>query len=188
MIRWFPGVVVGWAFLLIQTTVGGMLWFTVKDVGPAAPDLLAIVAVFLALWSRSGVEVMLTAWCLGFALDLTTGGGDAAGSVLGPMSIGYSLGAGLIFRIREAFFRDKPLPQAILVIIFCVVAHGLYVGLQGLVAYRHVTMLRLAMRLGQVGMLAAYTAVLMVPGHWLLWRIQRWIITAPVGRTARSMG
>lgn len=185
MIHWVPFILLACLVLLVQTTVGGLLAFTVKGVGGVCPDLLAILATFVALWARSGVEVMLTAWGMGFALDLTSGGGAGAGSVLGPMSLGYALAAGLIFRIREAFFRDRMLPQAVLVLVFCIVAHGVYLTMQSLLAYRYTSWSEYGRRMLQAGMLAVYTAVLMAPGRWVLAKLQRRLIALPSGRASR---
>lgn len=185
MIHWLPFILLACVLLLVQTTVGGVLVFTVKGVGGVGPDLLAILATFAALWARNWEEVMLAAWGMGFALDLTSSGGMEGGTALGPMSLGYAAAAGLVFRIREAFFRDKPLPQAFFAMIFCILAHGVYLSLQSLLAYHQTSWSQYGRRLLQAGLLAIYTGLLMVPGHWLLAKAQRWLVASPVGRAGR---
>lgn len=69
-------------------------------------ELLAVLAVYAALYSRDRRQAALACWSLGLIKDL----GSA-----GPMGL-YALlflGAGAsIFRFRQVLFRDHPLTQA----------------------------------------------------------------------------
>jgi len=185
--RWIPFIVLIYLVVIVQTTVGGILTFAGGGIGTIGPDLMAIVAVFVAMHVRSGSDAALAAWAAGLALDLTTAGGPGAATVVGPMPIAYALAAAAVFKIREAFFRERAVPQALLALIFCLLAHGLWLTLQSLLARGEaITWSTYGRRLLQAAMLAAYTAVLMPIAHRGLFRIRGWLIVAPAGRSRRA--
>jgi hypothetical protein len=113
--------------MLLQTTLGRLLTFSTDTVGQIGPDLAAAFAVFLALQARHSVDALGAAWVLGFSIDLLAAGAVEGGACAGIMSLSYMAGAGAIFWVREAFFRDRPLTQAILGVLFCLIAHGLWI-------------------------------------------------------------
>ena len=128
---------------------------------------------------------MVAGWALGLAVDLTTVAGVGSGTVVGPMAIAYALTAGLLFRVREAFFRERALTQALLAWGFCLIAHGLWVTMQSLRTDGDVSWSAYGRTLLQAAGLACYSAVLMPLVHFLLVKCQRWILTAPVGPGTR---
>ena len=178
--RWITLIILAYVVLLLQTTVARLLTLSTAWLGNIGPDLVAILAVFIALHARSGVEVMLAAWGLGLALDLTSAGGVGVATAVGPMSITYALAAGAVYRFREAFFRERILPQVLLALTFCLLAHGGWVTLQCVLAYPAVTLAGYERLLLQALLLAAYTAVLAPLGHRALGRCRTWIVNAPV--------
>lgn len=184
--RWIPFFILAYAVVLIQTTAGRILAFTADGVGTIGPDLTALLAVFVAFHARSGVDVMLSAWMLGLSVDLTTAGGMGAGVVVGPMAIAYCLVAGLLFRVREAFFRERALTQALLAWAFCLLTHGGWVTVQSLLSLRDVTWSAYGRTLLQAVAVACYTALLMPLAHVGLARLRRWFLSAPAGPGRRG--
>ncbi|MCK4277401.1 MAG: hypothetical protein KAX78_12855, partial [Phycisphaerae bacterium] len=72
--RWIPFVIFAYILILLQTTVAGLLVISPGAIGPVGPDLMAILAVFVALNVRRAADAMIAGWILGLALDLTAGG------------------------------------------------------------------------------------------------------------------
>lgn len=172
--RWIPFILVAYVVILLQSSLGRMLTF-VFQIGAIGPDLAASLAVFVALRARSGLDAMLAAWVLGLALDLATGGGPGSSTVVGPMSLAYALTAGMVFRIREALFRERALTQATVTLLFCLISHGLWVTMQsvrlGEIGWHDYMGL-----LGQVALVSIYTALLAPLMHYLLSRVERLIV------------
>ncbi|HUS46739.1 MAG TPA: hypothetical protein VNA25_28435 [Phycisphaerae bacterium] len=183
--RWISFLILAYVVLLIQTTLVRLVHFTVASAGTIAPDLLAMVAVFVAMHVRSGADVMLAAWALGLAADLTTGGGPNALPAVGVMPIAYALAAGMVYRLREAFFAERVSTKIVLALLFCLVAHGIWVTVQSLLACRAMTWSAYGQMLVQALGLSAYTAALMAPAHWVLTRLGGLFVAAPAGRARR---
>ncbi len=119
------------------------------------------------------------------AVDLTTAGGAGAATAVGPMAIGYALAVAAIYRVREAFFRERGLTQAFLAAMFCIVAHGLWVVVQCLLAYEVITWRDFGRLLLQAAALAAYTGALMPLVNVLLGWTRPLLISTPAGRSRR---
>lgn len=183
--RWIPFVILAWLLVIVQTTLGRVLTLSGTPIGSIGPDLLAIVAVFVALQARSGQDAALAGWVLGLALDLTAAGGVASPTVIGPMPIAYALASGLIYWLREAVFRERALIQALLAALFCLVAHGIWVTAQSLRAAGQMTWSAYGEVLVQAVALAVYTALLTPLGYWALRRVRRVFMTGPSGRSRR---
>lgn len=185
--RWLLFVILVYVALLLQTTFGNLLMVRSEWPGPIMPDLLAAVAVFFALSLRQSADVVIACWALGLGLDLTTTGamaGAADGQFflppLGPMAIAYTLAGLTVFKLREAFFRERVFSQMILVAFFVVAAHGLYVLIISLVGSRHGQWDYFGQRLVQALLTALYSAALAPLVHSLLRRSEKMLI-APVG-------
>lgn len=181
--RWIPFVILVCLLVLIQTTLGRVLTLSDTPVGPIGPDLLAIMAVFVALQARSGYDAAMAGWVLGMGLDLTAAGGVTSPTVVGPMPVAYVLAAALVYWLREAVFRERALIQGVLAALFCLLAHGIWVTAQSLRAAGQMTWSAYWDVMLQVMALAAYTALLMPLGYWLLDRLRRLFMTAAVGRS-----
>jgi len=183
--RWIPLIVLIYLVVLAQTTVGRVLAFESARLGVVGPDLVAIVAVFLALQARGLADVALGAWGAGLALDLTAAGAVGSTTVVGPMSLAYVFAAAVVFKFREAVFREKAIPQALLAAAFCLLAHGLWVTLQTLLAGENASWELYGRRLLQAAALALYTAVLAPVILAALGKVRGWFVTAPEGRARR---
>ena len=183
--RWIPFLILAYVVMVLETSVG---WLFVDSswLGPIGPDLAAMVAVFVALYARTASDAMIAAWVLGFAVDLTTGGGVGEITVLGPMAIAYCLLAGQLWRIRDAFFRERALTQIVLTFLFVAAAHAIWVTVQAISAAGLVSFGDYARTLLQAMGVALYTAVLMPLAHFVLSRFQRLFLASPAGAGRRS--
>jgi rod shape-determining protein MreD len=179
--RWIPFLILTYLVVLAETSVGWVLFIESSSLGAVGPDLAAMVAVFVAFYARGATDAMLAAWALGLAVDLTTGGGLGATTVLGPMSIAYCLVAGALWRAREAFFRERALTQAMLAFAFVALAHGTWATAQAALAPGQVSLGDYGRTLLQVLAVACYTAVLMPLAHYVLRRCQRFFLVSAAG-------
>lgn len=169
--RWIAFILLACGIVLVQATLGGLLTLAFPA-GPVRADLVAAAAVFTAMYTRSATDAMLGGWILGLAVDLTTAGGPWGSPVVGLFAVIYSLLGGAVFRIREAFFRDRALTQAIVTALFCLVGHWCWITAQSL-------------RLGgwefygstlvQAAAIAGFTGVLAPLMHLLLAWGAKWI-------------
>jgi hypothetical protein len=170
--RWPIFLILAYAVILVQVSLGGLLTVSLP-IGRVGFDLVAATAVFMAFRTWTATEAMLACWVLGLTLDLTTAGGRPWGpTVVGPFAIVFSLLGGAVFSIREAFFRDRALTQVVVTLLFCLLAHALWITLQ-------------TIRLGgwdfygsmlvQAAAIAGFTAVLAPLAHFLLGCCARWV-------------
>jgi cell shape-determining protein MreD len=105
--RWIPFIVVCYVVILIQTSLGRILTLP-SPVGVIGPDFAAILAVFVALRVRSAVDCMLAAWVLGLLIDLTTGGGPGAATVVGRCPLRTPWWPGLYSGFERRFSETGP--------------------------------------------------------------------------------
>lgn len=180
--RWVLLAILIYLLSLVHTSLGGLLTFTVPSLGNVSPDLLAILAVLLAMHAVSAADAMLAAWLMGLVIDLTTGAGAEASTAVGVMSLTYALAAGVIYRLREIVFRDSVMAQCLMVVVFCILAHWLWVTVQWIIALRFMMWSGYGVMLFQATALAFYSAVLTGLLSWPLRRCIRWIIVIPPGR------
>lgn len=177
MMRWIYFLILVLAAVVLQTTVVQVLWLRTR-LGYVGPEILAAVAVFVALRARSATDAALAGWVLGFALDLTLSGGG-----FGLLALLYAAGCAGVFVVREVFFRDRPVTQMILALLFCLFVYELWTAYEVLAGasgpghwWRNAV---------QAAGLSAYTAavtpLLCVP----LGRMQHLLIAAPLGRRRR---
>ena len=183
--RWVPLAILIYVLVVIQTSLLGIVTLRWAAVGPVRPDLMAILAVYLALYARSGADAMLAAWIMGMAIDLTTGAGPKVSTAAGPMALGSALAAGCVFRLREVVFRDSHVAQGVMAGLFCVLSHGFWVTAQWLVMPMKVSASGYALMLVQAALLAVYTGLVTPLGAMALRRCERWILSAPSGRSRR---
>ena len=180
MMRWIPFTIVVGLTMLIQTSAWRVLTMTF-GFGSVAPDLAAVVAVFVAFSVRTSTDAMLAGWLLGLGLDLTTGGGPGAATVVGPMPIAFALASAMVYRLRDALYRERAVTQVIVTWIFCVLAHWMWGTMQtlrlGEAAWdQYKTMLL------QILLVALYTAAIAPLVFFVLGKCQRLIITTASGR------
>ena len=177
--RWSVFFLLAYLTLVVQTSLVQWLTFSAGAAGTVQPDLLALTAAFIALFARAGLDAMLAAWALGLAADLTT---QAA---VGVMPVTYALAAGAVFRLRDAFFRDRISTRLVLTLVFCLLAHPLWVTVQAALDWRHNTWGAYGLTLLQAVLLSAYTAVLAAPLQWLLAKAEPLLWSQPAGRSRR---
>jgi cell shape-determining protein MreD len=180
--RWIPFIILVYVVLVVQSSLGLAMGF-----GGVSPDLLAVVAVAVALWAPNAMTAMLAAWVLGFALDLTITGATGGLTVAGPMSLAYLVGARLIFNLREIVYNDRVIIRGLLAGVFCIVTHGLWVLSQCLLTVSWSDFPRL---MGQGAGVALYTAIVAPIGCWMLWPARGLLFEVPVhsSRRARRSG
>ena len=181
--RWIPFIILAYLLIQMQTTIGKVLTFPHTPIGPIGSDLAAILALYLAMQLRSASEVGLACWATGLAVDLASGAAVGAATRVGPMAVSYALGGLLVYRMRDAFFRERMVSQALMGLVLAGVAHLLWVLLQALLsgqwgAWWPSTLQAMA--------LSIYTALAAPLGCRLLDRVQRWLVAAPAGRSRRG--
>jgi hypothetical protein len=101
------------------------------------------------------------------------------------MSIAYAAGAGIVFKIREAFFPNRVSTKVILALLFCLVAHGLWVTMQSVLAWGGTTWGDYGHMVLQAMLISLYTAAVMPIAHYVLLKVQAVFINMPAGRPAR---
>lgn len=178
--RWVWLTILVYVVVQLQTTLAGALTIS-TPVGLVKFDLLAMVAVFVAMHARETDDVLLAAWGLGLALDLTASGA-ASGTVVGAMPVGYVLAAAIICHMREAFFHQHALPQAILTLVFCLISHGVWVATQSIMSAGGVGEGTFGSIILQVLAVALYTALLAPLAHVGMRRLRRGLLAPPSSR------
>lgn len=174
--RWVVLAIMVYLVTLVQTSLATVLTIHLPVVGPLRPDLLAMLAVYVALYAREVTDAMLSAWMMGLAIDLTTGAGAEVSTVVGPMPLAYALAAGLVFRLRDMVFRDSVTTQCVMALVFCSLAHWFWLTAQWLIALKGVSFSRYALMLVQALLAGVYTALLMPVAGAALRRCRRWLI------------
>ncbi|MBN1555322.1 MAG: rod shape-determining protein MreD [Phycisphaerae bacterium] len=184
--RWAPFLIFAYLFTLGQTSLGRMLMLDRLTIGPVGPDILVLLAVFVAMYVRTAVDGMMAGWVLGMLIDLTTGGGATATTRVGPMAIYFALTAWLVFQVREALYRERALPQMLLAGVFCLITHTLWVGTQMFLAPRDIVWGQFGRLLLQVLLSSVYTGLLMPLVHFFLMPCRNWLLTNPPTRSRRT--
>lgn len=184
--RWALLLTLIWLLVLVQTTLGRLLTFEMAGIGTVGPDLLAALAVFVVFYARSSVDVMLAAAVMGFALDLSTAGAGGSLTVVGPMAIAYVVAARVLHAVREAFFRERHLTRALLTLAFCLIAHGLWVTLQALLARDAASWGEYWRMLAQAGLISLYSSALGPLSLMVFSRLSEWLLVTPPSRSRRK--
>jgi cell shape-determining protein MreD len=179
--RWILWIIVAYLALTVQNVLGVLICFHTSWLGDIRPDILAAAAVFVVLTTRNVQDVVIACWLLGLGLDLTSGQG-----VVGPMPLAYSAAAFLVFKVRDAFFRDRLSSQIILTAVFALVAHFAWITLQLVVAMRSARWDLYGHQLLQACLLAAYSGLLAPVIFAILSRCARWLITPAGSRGSRE--
>jgi len=183
--RWIALAILTYVLTLLQTSLVDVITFRVPGVGLVRPELLAVVVVYSALHVGSILDAMLAGWALGLALDVTTGAGSGVSTAVGPMSLAYALGAGGIYKIRGAVFRDKVVTQCTMTLVFCISAHGMWILMQWRLAFGDTAGTGIVLMLVQAVLLAAYTAAIAPALALGLKAGRRWLIASPAGPRRR---
>jgi rod shape-determining protein MreD len=172
--RWGYFLLAVLAGVMVQTTVAQVLWFQ-TPVGWVGPEVLAMVAVFVALNVRSATDAALAGWTLGMAMDLTL-----SGEGMGLLGLLYAAVAAGMFHFRRAFFREKVLTQMLLSLGFCLMVYEAWTLYDLLL--RAAPAAEYGRRGVQVLGLSAYTGVLAPMTYAGLRRVQRLLLAGqPAG-------
>jgi len=183
--RWIFFVILAWLLVVVQTTLGRLLTYEGLTIGTIGPDLVAPLAVFLSLCVRRSTDAAIAACLLGFLLDLTTGAANGSFAVVGPMAMGYALAGKMLFHVREAFFRQRLGTQVLLTLGFGLIAHGVWVSLQSLLAYGQTSWGEYGRMLLQAAAISGCSAVLAPLEFYLLNKAEGWLVPLPAGRARR---
>lgn len=184
--RWILFAIVTYILIVVQTTVGRILTLEMRAIGTIVPDLIASLAVFIALYAREATDAMIAGVVLGFALDLTTAGGSGSTAVVGPMAIIYAFAARGLFTVREAFFRERIFTRMLMTLLFCLLTHGLWVTAQSLLGGGSTTWSEYRGMLLQAVMVSVYSALLGPVLIWFFAKKQRWMIRPSPGLWRRT--
>ncbi|OPX23363.1 MAG: hypothetical protein B1H04_03810 [Planctomycetales bacterium 4484_123] len=177
MIRWIYFLILVLLAVVVQTSVVPVVWFR-TPLGYVGPELLAAVAVFVALHVRSRVEAALAGWTLGFAIDLTL-----SGPGMGLASLLYMAASVGVYQLREAVFHERASLQFILSLLFCLFVYELWT-LWGLLS-GHLSRPVAGGQAVLAAGLAVYTAVLTPLVCRVLKPFQKLLIATPPGRGRR---
>lgn len=178
--RWIRFIILVYLVILVQVSLAGLVTVA-TPLGRVKVDFAAVAAVFVAFYARQGIDAMLACWILGLAVDLTTGGGLAGSPVVGPMALGYAILGGMLWRVRDAFFRDRALTQAFLTALFCLAAQCFWITAQSL---RMGVWRDYGSMLLQAIAVAVFTALMTPLVQFVLQRTARWIFL-PAGNRSR---
>jgi hypothetical protein len=183
--RWLPFVILAFVVLVLQSSLGALVVFDVPWFGLVAPDALAIIGLFIAMSCSDRTDALIAGWVLGFCLDLTVVGGVPTLAVLGPMSLGYVAAVWVIYSIREMIFGSRVGPQVVLACLFVLIAHGVWLVCQSVLAWSWVGF---GQSLRQMMGVMFFTGLLMPLGYRLLMPLQMMIMETPIraGRQTRG--
>ncbi len=118
--RWPAFAIAGLLALAVQDTVGAVFRISLGGGLMLAVDFLAILAVLVALRTRTGSDALLAGWVLGLLIDLAS-----PGRPMGLYAVMFGLAASLIYYVRSTVFTGNPITQMVMTFIFCLTAHGL---------------------------------------------------------------
>lgn len=180
--RWIPLLIVGFLLVVVQQSLLGVASIY-TFLGRTFPDLLAVLAVLIALRARDAVDVALACWVLGMMVDLTTASGPAGATVVGPMAISYVLAGAAVFRIREAFFREAIVMQMLFAGLFTLMAHFIWLTVQTLAGGGSWS--PYVGSLGQMLLVAGYTALATGALVFVLGPATRWLLPGAASRSSR---
>jgi len=138
--------------------------------------------VFFALSLRDPRDSMMAAWSLGLAMDLMLCGMGGAPTAVGPMCIAYVVGSIAVFRVREAFFRERALARALLVLLFCLIVQSLWVTMQTILNFAWSSWWPAMAKAVGISLYAALVAPLVCI---VLQQCAGWFIAAPARRLRR---
>lgn len=181
--RWIPFAICSYLFIVLQCSLIQILKIDLFGFGPFCPDIVVIMALYIALHVRDLVDGLIAGWVLGTLLDLTISG---PGGRFGLMGIFFILAVYIIFSVREALFRNRALPQMLMGGFFVFLTNGLWVTLQAVLAWGVMSLNSYGSILLQVLMSGLYTALLTPLVFLALSQAKRILFETPqIGRSQR---
>jgi len=119
-VRWIGFFLAAVAAVIVQISLGAVLRFRLGSGGLClAVDFLAILAVMIGLRASETAPAILAGWILGLGIDLAT-----TGTPVGLYALTFAMATAVVAQIRPAVFVENPLTQAIVALVFCLLAHG----------------------------------------------------------------
>ncbi len=179
--RWIPFLIVLGVLAVLQMTLTTAATLSTEVTGKFWPDILAVLAVFIAFKARSATDAMIAAWTIGMLLDVLTGAGFTGSTNIGPMALVYVPAAGMIFKARDTFFTDRMWAQMLLSGAFCVFVHTGWVTLQVILNFEWSAW---PSGILQGLMISLYTALVAPLIYIVLTPISGWLVQ-PGGRRGR---
>lgn len=124
--RWIVLAIFAYLVIGLQEGTHRLLEISFGTPVSAAPQLLLILAVFIAAWAPS----LAAGWAmilLGILADLAPMRVIPGPALIGPASLAFVAAASVVIRLRALFRRDSPLGLAVLVLLAGVAQHLVYV-------------------------------------------------------------
>lgn len=109
--RWTVFAILAAITIVCQTTLVQMLFTFNLTVGDIDPDWMFVLAVYYALWGP-WPDAAIAAWILGLVMDLSSLGRT------GLLAFCYGAAAWAIIRARHVVFREHPLTQFLITLLF----------------------------------------------------------------------
>ena len=166
--RWAVFAIIAFAIVALQLSLAGAL--TLHTVGGLKPNLVAALAVFIALFAHR-TSVLWGCWLLGLMLDLGPAATPGPVHVIGPHALGYVFGGFLILQLRSMVFRRRALTLGFLTFVFMVGAAVVAIFILGVRSFYPGespmpggALSELVRRMGT----ALYSGLLAIPFGWLL--------------------
>jgi len=113
--RWPVFAVFAFLAVAVQLSLRSVL--TLYSVRGVSPDLVACLAVFIALFAQRS-SALWACWILGLLLDLAPPDQPRGYHLLGPHALGYVVGGYFVLLLRTMVFRRRALTVGFLTLIF----------------------------------------------------------------------
>lgn len=169
--RWFYIILVAFVASMIQTTAGQIFWFP-TSLGWIGPIFPIGAAVFAILYARQAVDVALAGWIFGLALELPLGGETS----MGLLPVLFAAVSAVLFKMREAFYRDRLVTQMILGFVLALLVYQAWAMCQAVLPggltqpYWRVTLQMLVVAV-YTGLLTPSMVAMLKPLQRVLWTV-----------------
>lgn len=164
--RWPIFAIFAFAALVVQLSVRNV--FTLFSVWGISPDVVAVLAVFVALFANR-TSALWACFILGLLVDLAPQAHEASYHVLGPHALGYTAGGYLVLQMRSMVFRRRAITMGFLTLLSLIVASLVIVMLLSIRSWYPGEMPYGPLSdLGRQCLVAVYSAVVAIPLGWLL--------------------
>ena len=146
--------------------------FDLLDINGMRPSLVAILALFVALWAPKLFALWACLLC-GVVIDLTSplayDGGDVA-YLIGPNALGFAFAGALALQIRSIVMRRQVFALAVMSVIFVVAYSVVVIAVYEARSWYSPELYAFsaAGRLVQALAMAVYTGLLAIPVGWVL--------------------
>ncbi len=157
--KWFSFAILAVLTIVFQTTV-----VQAMAIHSVWPNWMFILAVHYALWGP-WPDAAMAAWTLGLIMDLFSGGR------IGLNAFCFGGAAWAIMHLRQVMFRDHPMTQILVTLLFMLV-------MQGITGLYYCWDASVTIPWKDIGWSALFTALYTAAWapylHWPLIRLERW--------------